>query len=187
MGLKWLPDLWCLTRTAATRPSQALVRNGRTVGGNFLVYFGATPIGNLGEITSRATEVLKSADVIYCEDTRRSALWLKLIGLVGSDKELPQIQRGAALKKKFCKRRAKERTLRCSDAGMPCVSGPGRVFGKRSDKKTALSIPSSGEQARFSTLFVLSGFAAPFTFVGFLPEKKLTEKDLCKESRPCPQ
>ena len=93
-----------------------------------MVYFVATPIGNLGEITSRATEVLKSADVVYCEDTRRSALLLKHIGSSAPTRSYHKFNEEQRLKEILQAAREGKNIAIVSDAGMPCVSDPGRVL-----------------------------------------------------------
>ena len=95
-----------------------------------MIYFVATPIGNLKDITLRALEVLRSADVIFCEDTRRS---IKLLNAYEIKKPLYSCH-------KFNEREAAEKIISAdgegkniaviSDAGMPVISDPGNVVCK---------------------------------------------------------
>ena len=92
-----------------------------------MVNFVATPIGNLKDISLRALEVLRGADVIFCEDTRHS---LKLLSAYDIKKPLLSCH-------KFNEREAAEKIINCakegkevaviSDAGMPVISDPGNV------------------------------------------------------------
>ena len=92
-----------------------------------MISFVATPIGNLKDITLRALETLKSADVIFCEDTRHT---LKLLNAYDIKKPLFSCH-------KFNEREASERILQASrngqtvavvsDAGTPVVSDPGNI------------------------------------------------------------
>lgn len=135
-----------------------------------MVYFIATPIGNLGEITSRAVEVLKSADVVLCEDTRHSSVLLKHIG--ANVKTVSYHKFNEEKRIDFVLELAREgkNVAVISDAGMPCVSDPGRVLVNALIEANLDYTVVSGPSA-FLNAFVLSGFASPFTFVGFLPEK----------------
>ncbi|MBG7608037.1 MAG: 16S rRNA (cytidine(1402)-2'-O)-methyltransferase [Verrucomicrobia bacterium] len=85
-----------------------------------------TPIGNLGDITLRAIEVLKSADRIACEDTRRSGILLSHHGITG--KSLTSLHEHNESRKSpelVAAAKAGETIAFVSDAGMPGVSDPG--------------------------------------------------------------
>ena len=85
-----------------------------------------TPIGNLGDITLRALEVLKSVDRIACEDTRRSGILLAHHGVTG--KSLVSLHEHNETRKApelVAAAKAGERIAFISDAGMPGVSDPG--------------------------------------------------------------
>lgn len=85
-----------------------------------------TPIGNLGDITLRALEVLKSVDRIACEDTRRSGILLAHHGVTG--KPLVSLHEHNETRKApelVAAAKAGERIAFISDAGMPGVSDPG--------------------------------------------------------------
>lgn len=138
-----------------------------------MVYFVATPIGNLGEITFRAVETLKSVSAIFCEDTRHTRILLDKYGI---DKPLYSYH-------KFNEKSRVEQILSLaregdvavvSDAGMPCICDPGSVLvSALIEAKVAYSVLSG--PCAFVNAFVLSGFQPPFAFYGFLPDKK---KDL---------
>lgn len=141
------------------------------------VYFVATPIGNLDEITFRAVETLKSADEIYCEDTRRTLTLLRRHSiekpLFAYHKFNEKKQTEAILAKL-----AEGKTIAVvSDAGMPCVSDPGGVLIAALRSAGVGYTVVSGASALINA-FVLSGFSAPFTFAGFLPEKNSDRKKL---------
>ena len=92
-----------------------------------MVYFVATPIGNLKDISLRAIETLKGADIIFCEDTRHS---LKLLNAYEIKKPLKSChkfnEREAAEKIIEAAREGKEVAV-VSDAGMPVISDPGNI------------------------------------------------------------
>lgn len=136
-----------------------------------MIYFVATPIGNLKDITLRALETLKSADVIFCEDTRHT---LKLLNAYEIKKPLQSChrfnERAAAEKIAGLSREGKTVCV-VSDAGMPVISDPGnevtRYLRETGEPYTVLP----GANA-FLCALVLSALPAQrFTFIGFLPEK----------------
>ncbi|MCH5152124.1 MAG: 16S rRNA (cytidine(1402)-2'-O)-methyltransferase [Clostridiales bacterium] len=140
-----------------------------------MVYFVATPIGNLGEITYRAVETLKSVSAIFCEDTRHSQILLSHYGI---SKPLYSYHKFNEKKSldfvlSFCEKG--EDVAVISDAGMPSINDPGNVLVNALIEKNYPYTVVSGASA-FVNAFVLSGYKPPFTYYGFLPEKK-SERD----------
>ena len=136
-----------------------------------MLYIVATPIGNLGDITLRALDVLKSADLIAAEDTRHSGMLLKHFGLKKpfiSYHEHNEAMRTAELVERLARG---EKIALITDAGTPGLSDPGsRLIRECIKRKLAFTIipgPSS-----ILTALVGSGFSAEqFSFRGFLPVK----------------
>ena len=136
-----------------------------------MITFVATPIGNLKDITLRALETLRAADVVFCEDTR---VTLKLLSAYDIRKPLIAChkfnEREAAEKMIALSREGKQIAV-VSDAGMPVISDPG---GAVSQLLLAAGEPftvAPGACALTSAA-VLSGTPmGRFAFLGFLPEK----------------
>lgn len=136
-----------------------------------MLYVIATPIGNLGDITLRALEALKSASVIAAEDTRHSGILLKHYNVEKpfvSFHEHNEAMRTAQLVERLA---AGEHVALITDAGTPGISDPGarliRECIKRDLPFTVIPGPSS-----IVTALVGSGFSADkFFFGGFLPVK----------------
>src|SRR5213594_1087552 len=136
-----------------------------------MLYVVATPIGNLGDITLRALEVLKSVDLIAAEDTRHSGMLLKHFGIkkpLISYHEHNEAMRSAQLTERMA---AGEDVALITDAGTPGLSDPGarliRECIKRNLPFTIIPGPSSILAALLG-----SGFSTEkFCFRGFLPVK----------------
>jgi 16S rRNA (cytidine1402-2'-O)-methyltransferase len=136
-----------------------------------MLYLVATPIGNLDDITLRALEVLKAADVIAAEDTRHSGNLLKHFGLrkpLVSYHQHNEAMRTSQLVERVA---AGENIAVITDAGMPGLSDPGarilRACIKRNLAYTIVPGPSS-----IPTALIGSGFSLDrFFFGGFLPVK----------------
>lgn len=136
-----------------------------------MLYVVATPIGNLSDITLRALEVLKLADVIAAEDTRHSGILLKHYQIdkpFVSYHEHNEAMRTAQLIERIA---AGENVALITDAGMPGLSDPGaRLIHECIKRELPLTIipgPSS-----ILTALVGSGFSMEkFCFRGFLPVK----------------
>jgi len=136
-----------------------------------MVSFVATPIGNLKDITLRALETLKEADVIFCEDTRHT---VKLLNAYEIKKPLYACHKfnetEAAAKILEASRRG-EKVAVVSDAGTPVVSDPGNVVCRilREANEPYTLIPGA---CAFVAALVLSALPADrFAFIGFLPSK----------------
>ncbi|MBE7067972.1 MAG: 16S rRNA (cytidine(1402)-2'-O)-methyltransferase [Clostridiales bacterium] len=136
-----------------------------------MVYFVATPIGNLKDISFRAVETLKSVDVIFCEDTRHT---IKLLNAYDIKKPLQACH-------KFNERVASEKILQAvqngqnvaivSDAGTPVVSDPGNVV-CQTLKEAGVNYTVIPGACAFVSALVLSALPADrFAFIGFLPDK----------------
>jgi 16S rRNA (cytidine1402-2'-O)-methyltransferase len=136
-----------------------------------MLYLVATPIGNLGDITLRALEVLKGADLIAAEDTRHSGILLKQYNIqkpLISYHEHNEAMRAAQLVERLG---AGENVALITDAGMPGLSDPGarliRECINRALPFTIVPGPSS-----ILTALIGSGFSSEkFFFGGFLPVK----------------
>jgi 16S rRNA (cytidine1402-2'-O)-methyltransferase len=136
-----------------------------------MLYVVATPIGNLGDITLRALEMLKSVDLVAAEDTRHSGILMKHFGIKKpfiSYHEHNEAKRTAELVERLA---AGENVALITDAGMPGLSDPGlhliRECIRRDLSFTIIPGPSS-----ILTALVGSGFSTEkFSFRGFLPIK----------------
>jgi 16S rRNA (cytidine1402-2'-O)-methyltransferase len=141
-----------------------------------MVSFVATPIGNLQDITLRALETLKAADVIYCEDTRHT---VKLLNAYEIKKPLyacHKFNETQAAEKIMEAAKRGEHVAVVSDAGTPVVSDPGNVVCKilRENGIEYTIIPGA---CAFVAALVLSALPADrFAFIGFLPDKKSEKK-----------
>ncbi len=141
------------------------------------LYIVATPIGNLGDITIRAIEILKNSDFILCEDTRVSN---KLLLHFKINKKL--ISNHKFNEKKNSKKIVnllKENKIisLISDAGTPTISDPGKILVKECINNNIDIFPIPGPSA-VSAAISISGFSDKYFFHGFLAEKKSAiEKD----------
>ena len=136
-----------------------------------MVSFVATPIGNLKDITLRALETLREADVIFCEDTRHT---IKLLNAYEIKKPLyacHKFNEKEAAEKILEAARRGEKVAVVSDAGTPVVSDPGNTVCRvlRENGEPYTLIPGA---CAFVVALVLSALPADrFAFIGFLPDK----------------
>lgn len=146
-----------------------------------MVYFVATPIGNLKDITLRALETLKGADVIFCEDTRHT---IKLLNAYEIKKPLyacHKFNETEAAEKILEASRRGENVVVVSDAGTPVVSDPGNIVCKtlRAAGEAYTLIPGA---CAFVAALVLSALPADrFAFIGFLPDKQSEKKTVLEK------
>jgi len=135
------------------------------------IYVVATPIGNLGDMTTRAIEVLSSVDLILAEDTRHSIPLLRHFQIqtrCQAFHEHNEISVAASV----CERvKQGESVAIISDAGVPLISDPGfpLVRMAHENKLPVVSIP--GACAAISAISVAGLATDRFTFEGFLPAK----------------
>jgi 16S rRNA (cytidine1402-2'-O)-methyltransferase len=144
-----------------------------------VLYIVATPIGNLNDITLRAIEALKGADLILCEDTRMTK---KLLDHYGIAKPTTSYHQHSDLKKSetIIGLLHDGKTLALvSDAGTPGISDPGNLLIQEIIKALGDEvkiIPIPGPNAAIAALSV-SGFATDkFIFLGFPPAKNKRQK-----------
>ncbi len=135
------------------------------------LYLVATPIGNLGDITIRALDVLRGADRIACEDTRQTQKLLNHFQIETptiSCHEHNERERAEELVESL---KAGARIALVSDAGMPGISDPGTWLAAAAIAAGVPVFPIPGANAALSAL-VASGLpTTEFHFLGFLPEK----------------
>jgi len=136
-----------------------------------ILYVVATPIGNLGDITLRALETLKNADLIACEDTRHSKILLNHYGILkpltsfyeqNSFRKVPYII-GELIKGR--------NVAVISEAGTPAVSDPGFVLVKAALDENIKVVPLPGCCAAITAVCACGLPTDGFIFLGFLPRK----------------
>ncbi len=144
-----------------------------------------TPIGNLGDITLRALDALRAADVVYAEDTRVSGKLLRAL-------DIKPAQPVVRLDENMLSERAPEVVSRvaagdvcayCTDAGMPGVSDPGlRLVRAVRDAGLAVEVLPGASAA--ATAYVASGTTCPrYYFGGFFPRKAAEQASLLEGLR----
>src|ERR1019366_7426435 len=135
------------------------------------LYLVATPIGNLGDITLRALEVLKGVDRIACEDTRQTQKLLNHFAIRTPTISCHQHNERRRADELIASLKAGARIAVVSDAGMPGISDPGGWLAAEAIAAGVPVIPIPGANAALSAL-VASGLpTGEFHFIGFLPEK----------------
>jgi 16S rRNA (cytidine1402-2'-O)-methyltransferase len=146
-----------------------------------MLYVVSTPIGNLKDITFRAVEVLKSVDLIACEDTRHTRILLDHYAI--SKPTTSFFQHNRFTKGEYLLRLLKEGKdiALVSDAGTPGVLDPGYNLINLAIENNISLTAVPGPSALIDAL-VLSGKPAhEFYFAGFLPNKKISRKNKLKE------
>jgi len=168
-------------------------------------YVVATPIGNMGDITIRAIEILKSVDLILCEDTRETK---KILNKYEIDKPTMSYHAQSKLAKvdKIFELLEEGKDLALvSDAGTPTISDPGTMLVSKIKEKFNLTpsplslsrrgvggevnvdvIPIPGPSAVITALSASGLPTHEFTFLGFLPHKKGREtlfKEIAESKR----
>ncbi|MDA0349796.1 MAG: 16S rRNA (cytidine(1402)-2'-O)-methyltransferase [Verrucomicrobia bacterium] len=145
------------------------------------LYLVATPIGNLGDISKRALEILKRCDLIACEDTRTSGKLLKHFEIkkpLISYHEHNEIHQASVLADKID---AGSSIALISDAGTPAVSDPGFRLVRECRKRNLNVSPIPGPSAALAALSVSGLPSDSFTYVGFLPAKSAARKRFFNE------
>lgn len=149
------------------------------------LYIVATPIGNLGDITLRAIEVLRGVSAVACEDTRITG---KLLHHLGIKKRLIRYDdhAGEADRAKLLELMAGEPVALVSDAGTPLISDPGyRLI--RDARAAEIPITSLPGPSAVIVALTLSGLPSDrFLFAGFLPVKDKARKDMLGELAEVP-
>ena len=135
------------------------------------LYLVSTPIGNLGDLTIRALEILKNSELILCEDTRVS---IKLLNHFNIKTQLIAFH-------KFNERKKIKDIMNhlmngkiislISDAGTPAISDPGKLLVQECISNDIPITPIPGASSVITSL-AISGFSDKFIFFGFLEEKK---------------
>ena len=135
------------------------------------LYLVSTPIGNLGDLTIRALEILKNSELILCEDTRVS---IKLLNHFNIKTQLIAFH-------KFNERKKTKDIMNhlmngkiislISDAGTPAISDPGKLLVQECISNDIPITPIPGASSVITSLSI-SGFSDKFIFFGFLEEKK---------------
>ena len=131
----------------------------------------ATPIGNLEDVTLRALRVLREADLVFAEDTRRTRVLLDRHAIAQRPRSLHAHNEAARIAEVLAALAAGQQVALVSDAGTPLVSDPGEKLVAAAIAAGHSVVPLPGASAVIASL-VGSGLAAtPFTFLGFLPRK----------------
>jgi 16S rRNA (cytidine1402-2'-O)-methyltransferase len=131
----------------------------------------ATPIGNLGDVTLRVLDELRAADLVLCEDTRRTRILLDRHGIEARLSSYHRHNEAARTPRVLESLRAGERVALVSDAGLPGVNDPGaRLIAAAVDE--ALEVTVLPGASAVETALVVSGLAADrYQFVGYLPRR----------------
>ncbi len=141
-----------------------------------MLYVVATPIGNLGDMSPRAVEVLKKVDLIAAEDTRMT---MKLTQHFGIETPLTSCHRHNETEKaESIVRRMLEEGIDAAvvtDAGTPAISDPGTILVRKAAEAGIEVVAVPGPSAMAAAMSVSGIDVTEFTFLGFLPREK---KDL---------
>lgn len=153
-----------------------------------MLYLIPTPIGNLGDMTERACQILREVDLIACEDTRNTQ---KLLGLFGIKTSAPlwtyHEYNADKMRPVLIEKLLNGTSIGLvSDAGTPLISDPGYRLVKDCIENDITIIPLPGANAVLPAL-LLSGLASDrFLFNGFLPNKSSARKTELSELKNIP-
>ena len=145
--------------------------------GTGTLYVVATPIGNLGDISPRALDTLKSVAAICAEDTRRSGQLLTHFGISTPLLALHEHNEDAIAQRIVARLQAGESLALVSDAGTPLVSDPGFRLVQAARAAGVKVSPVPGPSALIAALSVAGLPSDRFVFEGFLPAKSKARRE----------
>ena len=150
-----------------------MVRNSKSIDKEIKkgLYLVSTPIGNLGDITLRALDILKKSDYILCEDTRVSKILLNKYEIKSKLISNHKFNEKRNLLKIVELLKSGSMISMISDAGTPGISDPGSILINECVKNDIRIIPLPGPSSVISAVSI-SGFSEKFFFYGFIPDKK---------------
>lgn len=137
-----------------------------------ILYVVATPIGNLEDITLRATKILLNTRVIACEDTRHTGNLIKLLGNTQVKKyiSIRDFNEAQVIDKIILELQTNDVAL-VSDAGTPLISDPGFKLVRKCKELGLNVVPIPGPNAAITALSASGLPTNKFMFLGFLPKK----------------
>jgi 16S rRNA (cytidine1402-2'-O)-methyltransferase len=140
------------------------------------LYIVATPIGNLGDMTFRAVDVLRGAAVVACEDTRVTGKLLKHFGIKARLQRLDD-HASPEVRARLIEQARGEAVALVSDAGTPLISDPGYRL-VREAREAGVNVKAiPGACAAVSALAIAGLPSDRFLFVGFLPVKDKARRE----------
>ena len=142
------------------------------------LYVVATPIGNLRDLTLRALDILRSADVIAAEDTRVTAKLLSHYGIATRPRALHAHNEASRSEALLADLAAGRSIALVSDAGTPAISDPGAKLVRACADAGHRVVPIPGANAIASAVSAAGLAAERFAFIGFLPTQAKARDDL---------
>lgn len=152
----------------------------RTNGSLFLV---PTPIGNLGDMSPRAIEILQQVDLIAAEDTRKTQKLLNYFEINTKQISFHEYNTKERLPQLLEKLRQGRNIAQVSDAGMPSISDPGSELVEQCANEGIRVIPIPGPNAALTALIASGICPQPFLFFGFLSRKNTERKEQLQDLR----
>jgi 16S rRNA (cytidine1402-2'-O)-methyltransferase len=141
----------------------------------------ATPIGNLEDVTLRVLRELREADLVLCEDTRRTHALLDRHGIKARTLSYHEHNEAARIAELLPRLEAGERIALVSDAGLPAISDPGARL-VRAALDAGLPVTVLPGPTAVETALVASGLATErYQFLGYLPRSEKGRKELWSE------
>ena len=150
------------------------------------LYLVPTPIGNLQDITERAIDILKEADVIAAEDTRHTRILLDHLGIAGHVVSYHEHNKKEAGPKLIAMLQEGKSIAQVSDAGMPVISDPGADLVRLALEADLPIVPLPGPNAALTALVASGLDARQFAFIGFLPKITAKQKKLLTDMSHVP-
>jgi len=152
-----------------------------------VLYVVATPIGNLGDMSARAIEVLSGVDVIAAEDTRRSSRLLRHFGIKTPTVAFHEHNEAAMGPRLLARMEGDDSVALISDAGTPLLSDPGYHLVRLAHERGLRVVPVPGPSALAAALSVSGLPTDRFAFEGFVPSKAVARRECLAALRDEPR
>lgn len=144
------------------------------------LYVVATPLGNLDDITFRAVEVLRSVDIVACEDTRHSQRLFSRHGISAERISYHEHNETASANGIAVLLEAGKSVALVTDAGTPGISDPGYRIARLAAERGLKVVPVPGPSSVTAALSVAGLPTDSFYFSGFLPQKQKATEELLR-------
>lgn len=152
-----------------------------------ILYLVATPIGNLEDITLRAIRILREADIVLCEDTRRTGMFLKRLNISTHARLLSYYDENEEIRIPRILNLLVENKIIAlvSNAGTPEIADPGFKLVKECLAKGIRVAPIPGASSLLAALTISGLPPDKFLFLGFLPLKKIKRQKVWQTVKNC--